>query len=380
VNTIEAQINKSGGSTILEADEWLQRVTFDIIGDTGFGLHINAVREPDNDIVTSLAQANSPSPAAHKHRVLAFLVPRWALWNWPSKRRRELDHMVEVSHQVALPGIKARREAYAGKQLTTTEVEDESLDNQKGAHSDIIATLLRSPHADTFTDEFLVAQSATFLIAGQDTTSVATTWALHLLSKHPDIQSCLREEVRAHIPSPDDKDAPTLDAHQLESLPLLYAICNETLRLYAPVPQIRRTCVDPSATIQGHRIPVGMTVNASQWAIQRSKHIWSGDVLEFKPERFLKRNEATGEVKFDVTGGLKGDAAVYGNMPFGAGFRNCIGERFARAEFAALLAGLIGRLEWLPTDDTPEHVEVNWGIVTKPANGVRIKARKVDGW
>jgi cytochrome P450 len=61
-------------------------------------------------------------------------------------------------------------------------MDDESVDVQKSAHSDIIATLLRSPHADSFTDEFLEAQAATFLIAGQDTTSVATTWALHLLS------------------------------------------------------------------------------------------------------------------------------------------------------------------------------------------------------
>jgi cytochrome P450 len=123
-----------------------------------------------------------------------------------------------------------------------------------------------------------------------------------------------------------------------------------------------------------------MTVNASQWAVQRSRHVWGEDVLEFKPERFLKKDETTNELKLDVTGGLKGDAALYGNIPFGAGLRSCIGERFARAEFAALLAGLVGRLEWLPADDTPEHVEVNWGIVTKPAKGLRITAKKVEGW
>lgn len=81
-----------------------------------------------------------------------------------------------------------------------------------------------------------------------------------------------------------------------------------------------RRCVDTIAIIQGYRIPVGMTVNASPWPILRSKHIWGDDVLEFKPERFLRKNKATGEVKFDVTGGLKGDAAIYGNLPFGAGY------------------------------------------------------------
>jgi cytochrome P450 len=123
-----------------------------------------------------------------------------------------------------------------------------------------------------------------------------------------------------------------------------------------------------------------MTVTASQWATQRAKHIWGDDVLAFRPDRFLKANESTGEAKFDVTGGLKGDAAVYGNMPFGAGFRSCIGERFARAEFAALLAVLVGRLEWVPAADTPEVVEAQWGIVTKPAHNLKIQARRVEGW
>ena len=123
-----------------------------------------------------------------------------------------------------------------------------------------------------------------------------------------------------------------------------------------------------------------MTVNASQWAIQRAKYLWGDDVLAFRPERFLKMDEATGKEKFDVTGGLKGDAAVYGNMPFGAGFRSCIGERFARAEFAALLAVLVGRLEWVPAADTPAEVEAQWGIVTKPAHSLNVQARRVEGW
>jgi cytochrome P450 len=365
----------------MDTDSWLQRVTFDIISDTGFGLKLNAVHDPDNDTVTTLAGANSPSLEAHRHRMLAFLVPRWALWNWPSKRRREIDHMVDVVHDLSLPLIKTRREKYADNQMSVEEMESDTAitTRPKEAHTDIIATLLRSPQADSFDDEFLVAQAASFLIAGQDTTSVATTWALHLLSRNPEVQTRLRDEIRARLPSPDDDDT-ALDAHVLESLPLLYAVCNETLRLYAPVGQTRRSCVDPAAKIQGRHIPVGMMVCASQWASQRARYLWGDDVLDFKPERFLKKDETTGEVKFDVTGGLKGDAAVYGNMPFGAGFRSCIGERFARAEFAALLAVLVGRLEWLPSADTPEVVEPQFGIVTKPAHGLRVKAKRVEGW
>ena len=167
VHTIEDRITKDRDSVAVDTDSWLQRVTFDIISDTGFGLKLDAIHEPDSDIVNTLASANSPSPEAHKHRVLAFLVPRWALWNWPSKRRHEIDHMVDVLHEVALPLINTRRATYASKQLSEEEMEsDVQTTDSKNAHSDIIATLLRSPHAGTFDDEFLVAQAGSFLIAG----------------------------------------------------------------------------------------------------------------------------------------------------------------------------------------------------------------------
>jgi cytochrome P450 len=171
-HTIENQITEKRDHFDMDTDAWLQRVTFDIISDTGFGLHLDAVHNPDNDIVATLAGANSPSLEAHKHRMLAFLVPRWALWNWPSKRRHEIDYMVKVLHDLALPLIKTRRTAYASKQMSAEEMESETfVSGAKNAHNDIVATLLQSPHAKEFGDEFLVAQAGSFLIAGMDTTS-----------------------------------------------------------------------------------------------------------------------------------------------------------------------------------------------------------------
>ena len=81
-----------------------------------------------------------------------------------------------------------------------------------------------------------------------------------------------------------------------------------------------------------------------------------------------------------VNGGLTGDAAIYGNMPFSAGHRTCIGERFARAELAALVASLVGRLEWLPNMETPYEPEIEWGIVAKPVHGLKIFAKRAEGW
>jgi cytochrome P450 len=377
VRVLEEEIHKGGDSVELIVDDWLPRVTFDIIAKAGFGLDMNAVRDPGNPVIEAMSQVNSTSPEAQKHRMLGFFVPRWALWNWPSKRRWEIDHIVELIHQVALPGIQKRRGLYSSKKLTAAQMEDESIDLENIPDTDTVTTLLRSPYP--FSDKELLAQSTTFLLAGQDTVSLATTWALYVLSENPKIQSELRDEIRTNIPSPGGYFA-DLEPCLLESLPLLYAVCNETLRLFSPIPRITRVNNDHSTIIQERAIPMGMTIVTSPWAIQRSKTIWGGDALEFKPDRYLKKDEVTGKIKFDITGGLVGDAALFGNIAFGAGETGCIGQRFGRAEFAALLAGLVGRLEWRPVGVTKKDVEVQWGIVTRPVDGMNLEVRKVEGW
>ena len=71
----------------------------------------------------------------------------------------------------------------------------------------------------------------TFLAAGHDTTSAATSWALHLLAQHPREQDLLREELVEAFPD-KSKFNPTYD--EINSLEYLNCIVKETLRLYSP--------------------------------------------------------------------------------------------------------------------------------------------------
>lgn len=59
------------------------------------------------------------------------------------------------------------------------------------------------------------------------------TWCLYELSRHPDIQSKLREEL-IQVPT----DTPTMD--ELNELPYLENVVRETLRFHAAVPKITR--------------------------------------------------------------------------------------------------------------------------------------------
>ena len=89
--------------------------------------------------------------------------------------------------------------------------------------------------------------SPSFIVAGHETTSTATTWCLFALSQAPHVQEKLRRELLAV-----KSDTPTMD--ELDALPYLDMVVRETLRLYAPVPTTMRVATKDDV------IPLGTPV------------------------------------------------------------------------------------------------------------------------
>ena len=71
----------------------------------------------------------------------------------------------------------------------------------------------------------------TFLLAGHETTSNSTCWALDFLAQHPREQDLLREELVKAFPD-KSKFNPTFE--EINSLEYLNCIVKETLRLNSP--------------------------------------------------------------------------------------------------------------------------------------------------
>lgn len=67
-----------------------------------------------------------------------------------------------------------------------------------------------------------------------------------MLASHPHIQETLRAELRTALQDPlvgDATDDGELGYEQLSGLVWMDAVLKETLRLYPPVPFVRRVCV-----------------------------------------------------------------------------------------------------------------------------------------
>lgn len=193
-------------------------------------------------------------------------------------------------------------------------------------------------------DTDICAQLFTFLLAGYETTSLALSYTLYLLAKHPDIQQRARAELDALGEGP-------IAYEDLSKLPYTEACFLEAMRMYPPVSALlalARVPTGQAADIvlpakdggsggEGEggtvfHIPAGSRVGLSIYTIHHDpKHFPEPEV--FRPERFL-------------AGSAEAAARHPGAyFPFGLGPRKCVGYRFAQEEGVLCLARLLRRFE-----------------------------------
>ena len=211
--------------------------------------------------------------------------------------------------------------------------------DEKDGRNDILSLLVKS---NDFSDHELAHQVLTMMAAGHETTSSTLSWCLFLLAQHPDIQRKLREEIRSTFPSPDYIATASISASAIDALPLLNAVCQETLRLYPTVPVTTREVVKQTR-LGNYVLPVGTNVYIIPWAINKATQFWGPDAMKFKPNRWIDADGTSNN-----TGGATSN---YSYMTFLHGPRSCIGQAFARSELKCLLAAVVGRYEFELTRD-----------------------------
>lgn len=92
------------------------------------------------------------------------------------------------------------------------------------------------------------------------------------------------------------------------------------------------------------------------------------DPLKFDPNRF------TSDAPIDTTADKTSSFAY---IPFSAGARNCIGQKFAMLEVKSAISKILRNFELLPVGDEPEVVSE---LVLRTKNGVQLglKPRSYD--
>lgn len=346
VECLKKALEDKSPDNVVEIGDWASRATLDIIGVAGLGQDFNALQNPNTELNTTYRKIFSPSRSGQMLGLLSMFIHPKIIENLPIKRNDDVFDARRVIRSVSRDIIRQKKEM---------------MEKNEKRNVDIISVALES---GGFTDENLVDQMMTFIAAGHETTSSTMTWAIYELCRKPEIQTRLREEIHAKIGSLDD----SMDAAKLDKLPYLHAICNETLRHNAPVPlTLRDTAQD--CTISDTFVPRGTKVILCPLAVNFSRELWGDDAAEFNPDRWMGSGRAN-------TGGAESNYAM---LTFLHGPRSCIGQSFAKAEFACLLAAFVGKFEFEMRDPN-EKVEIKGGVTARPKNGMHIKLKAVEGW
>lgn len=291
------------GATV-DAAAAMGRLTLDIAGQTLFGADV--LNQADR-VGTALAE----TMAAFDRSQFPF-ADRLTWLPTPTNRRARRA-------RATLDGVVYR-------------LIDERRAEGVGHHDDLLDMLLAAQDEETgrgMTDDEVRDEAMTLLLAGHETTAVALAWAWAALATHPNAEAAFHDEVDAL------GAAPSFDA--LDALPVTRAVVAETMRLWPPAWTVGRE-VAREITLGGARLRRGTTILFSPYHLHRDPRFWP------EPERF----------SLDRFLAPEPERHKFAYVPFSAGRRGCIGERFAWTEAVLVLATLGRHWRLVPAGPIPD--------------------------
>lgn len=223
---------------------------------------------------------------------------------------------------------------------------------------DLLSRFLSSGHND---EEFVSDIIISFTLAGRDTTSAALTWFFWLIAKNPEVEKRIIDEIKEKTDSPIYED--------IKDMVFTHAALCESMRLYPPVPVDTKVAESDDVLPDGTTVKKGTRVSYHPYAMGRMESIWGEDWAEFKPERWLKREE-------DKWSFVARDSYTY--PVFQAGPRICLGKEMAFLQMKRVVAGVLRKFKVVPVVEDGIEPEFVATLTAKMKDGfpVRIEERR----
>jgi cytochrome P450 len=313
---------------IARADAWRDGQTVDVLKE---------MSAYTSDVMCEVlfGQEQSPAAQAIANAVSAVFenlraeVLYLGLWRkLPLRRSRRWNRAVETLHAAINMIIAERRSARAERDdllhllLTATDEQGQAMPDAY-AHDEVM----------------------TMFVAGQETSSVALSWAIAALAQHPELQREAATEVAAVT---NGRDV-TLDDYP--RLRFLTAVVQETLRLYPPIWVIARAVLRDTV-VNDLPVRAGTKLWMPVQQIHRNAR-WFSEPDRFNPHRW---SDAARRPK--------------GYFPFGVGPRGCLAQHFAMTELVLGLAAMLARFEFRVAPGA--KIEVDAWLTLRPKHGVPV--------
>ncbi|KAF4623118.1 hypothetical protein D9613_001355 [Agrocybe pediades] len=312
-DVLQKEISAAGSARKLDMYEWMCRVALESVGRTVLGYSFDPLDSPHNNPYTSAIKDLIPTlfSLSLVRQFAPFLVklgPPWfrrKLVEWtPHKSVQKVMNMSDVMHEKATEILGQKRA--------------QAIDSTEDDEKDIISILLRQNEkakrsgGEQLSDIELTGQMTVLVFGAQDTTSSCLSRVLHLLAENQDVQDKIRSEIRA---TAEFESGARMDYDALIKLPWLDAVLKETLRLYPPVPFVRRSAVKETvlpflktgtAETGSVRVPKDTILFVSVAGANRLESVWGADAKEWKPERWFAGDSFTSDPALRLPGVFSG--------------------------------------------------------------------------
>ncbi|XP_050343067.1 cytochrome P450 4d2-like isoform X3 [Nymphalis io] len=354
VKLVEKLANKTG-TGYFSIYSYLTAYTLDSVCETAMGVKLNAQNNSNSPFVTSLNQVLA---IICKRIFHLWLQPDWLFKLFPQYSKHEA--CIKILHDFTDEVIQNKRAEL--KKEKDAQPEDQvhyNLDDYQ--RKNLLEQLIHLSGCENgYTDLELREEILTLSIAGTDTTAHCIGYTLQLLSKYPEIQDKVYEELCTVL---EDSKRPIVK-DDLQKLKYLERVVKESLRLFPPVPFIIRKVERDIALPSGRVLPSGSGVVVSIWGCHRDPKYWGSDAEHFDPDRFLPERL-----------NLKHACSF---MPFSNGPRNCVGYQYALMSIKTILATLLRNYKVVgePEKGPIPHIKVKLNIMMKAVDEYQLALEK----
>jgi cytochrome P450 len=325
----------AAGAT-LDAIEELKRFTIDVTMLVVFGHDVNTV-EDSGDVIQRHLSVVFPI----LNRRLFAIFPIWRHVRTPEERR--LQH-----------ALKAIRAWFDGLMAQTRARLAEEPERARQP-SNFLEAMLTSvdEKGERYSDDVIMSNLITMLLAGEDTTACTLAWAIHEVCDRREWSTHIRREADSAFGADDVADT----FETANKLPIANAVASETMRL-RPVGPVGFLDANIDTTLGGYFIPKGTSI----FLLPRPAVLDPDNFVEpraFRPERWL--------------GDVAGPNELSLSVPFSLGPRLCPGRSLALIEMKTLLSMLYRNFDVDRVGDSAEVSEL-FGFAMSPI-GLKVRLR-----
>ncbi|XP_060823545.1 cytochrome P450 302a1, mitochondrial isoform X1 [Bombus pascuorum] len=244
----------------------------------------------------------------------------------------KLDNGLQLWRYFETPLYRKLRKAQTYMEMVALELVSQKKQNTKTGHNkSFLNAYLENPALDI---KDIVGMACDMLLAGVDTTTYSTAFALYHLARHQDVQEKLRIEATQLLA---DHSQP-ITAGVLRNASYTKAVIKESLRLNPISIGIGRI-LQNNIVLNGYQVPKGTVVVTQNQVTCRLPEYFNKPDL-FIPERWLREHS---ESSSNINCGKS--VHPYVLLPFGHGPRSCIARRFAEQNMQVLLLRMCQRLK-----------------------------------